>query len=46
MDVCELPGCRPRSEVAKPVGDGVGIGVGGFVGGHGEKLWGEMAKGL
>ena len=41
----KLPGCRPRSEVAKAVGDVVGIGVGGFVGGHGEKLWVEYRRG-
>ena len=41
----KLPGCRPRSKVVKAVGDGVGIGVGGFVGGHGEKLWVEFSRG-
>ena len=41
----KLPGCRPRSKVVKAVGDGVGIGLGGFVGGHGEKLWVEFSRG-
>ena len=45
MDVCEIAWMQTTLRSGEGRRDGVGIGVGGFVGGHGEKLW-EMAKGL